>query len=360
MVFYNCEICNYETSKKSDYDTHVKTKKHLKKLNETTDLQSICCSSPNTFSEKSYDTTDTKETYNKTINLEFKIRELELIIKSKDDVIKMKDEAIEMKDNIIKMKDDAIRMKDEIISLLQREQKEQRETPKIQDIVQYVSDNSTRYEPNLEPTLEKSTHNSKKEKTKRLTPNDLDIHFKNAVTIEECSKLLKDDTYNEYIENYDDMILIDIEHCKSSNYNENSIDNSIDVLTKFFKNIGQLPFYCTDKWRNTIYIKTENGWIKETEENKNMFDEKLFKLMETSVLVIQSAICNTQQLFKDKKTQFKSNYGLTYDAWIQDNLCEIIRALPLICDGTTYSKSDFKRLAIKKLKIKMSELSEQI
>ena len=32
MVLYNCDICNYSTIRKNQYQRHLNTKKHLKKI----------------------------------------------------------------------------------------------------------------------------------------------------------------------------------------------------------------------------------------------------------------------------------------------------------------------------------------
>ena len=34
MVVYNCELCNYNTKLKTDYNKHIRTKKHIKKIEE--------------------------------------------------------------------------------------------------------------------------------------------------------------------------------------------------------------------------------------------------------------------------------------------------------------------------------------
>ena len=43
----------------------------------------------------------------------------------------------------------------------------------------------------------------------------------------------------------------------------------MDIIEHFFTKIekNQLPFFCADKNRNILYIKTENNWLKNTEEN---------------------------------------------------------------------------------------------
>jgi hypothetical protein len=89
MVEYSCECCNYTTNKKSTFDSHNVSKKHLEKTGKKTDV-STTSSLSETASIKSNNEID-NESYTT-----MKIRELENIIKIKDVEIKMKDEQIEL------------------------------------------------------------------------------------------------------------------------------------------------------------------------------------------------------------------------------------------------------------------------
>ena len=39
MVLYTCNICNFSTSKSTNYNRHLNTKKHFRKVNELSSLE---------------------------------------------------------------------------------------------------------------------------------------------------------------------------------------------------------------------------------------------------------------------------------------------------------------------------------
>lgn len=98
MVEYRCECCNYTTNKKSTFDTHNISKKHLEKINAS-EVKSIA-------SEKSIqmETIYSQETnVSNDSYLTLRIRELENALKLKDLEIKMKDEQINLLKNTIQV-----------------------------------------------------------------------------------------------------------------------------------------------------------------------------------------------------------------------------------------------------------------
>lgn len=97
MPEYRCECCNYTTNKKSTFDTHNVSKKHLEKMNTSSDdVKSE--KSINMETIYSQESNVSSESY-----LTLKIRELENALKLKDLEIKMKDEQIELLKNTIQV-----------------------------------------------------------------------------------------------------------------------------------------------------------------------------------------------------------------------------------------------------------------
>ena len=95
MPIHSCEICNFQTEKKSTYTKHIQSKTHLNKVNGN---DSNYCSSTTTSTASNTTTADNtctasriKELENqlklKDLEMEKLIAEYELRLKHKDEII---------------------------------------------------------------------------------------------------------------------------------------------------------------------------------------------------------------------------------------------------------------------------------
>lgn len=324
MPLYICQPCDFKTEKKSTYNDHLKSKKHLNKTNNCCQVE--CASISSTISAI---TTDEQS--------ETKIKELQELLRIKE---------LEMK-KIIDEYELRLKQKDEIITIL-------RQPNNIQPInVQPINVQSN----NIKPT---KTHiNDNLQNTRPEAP-----------TIEQCKKLLYDSNYNEHIitaanpHDGRDYIILNPSKLKHTEYKERGIDNAIDIIIKFFETMpeNQYPFYCSNKRKNTLYIKTENGWIKQTKENKIEFDKIILSLIKEALNTIQRAISSIYLLFNKKKSTFRTIYDMNYDDWINEHRSEIFNVVTLFGENVSGRfKSDEEisneALAVKLLKVHLSKMS---
>lgn len=307
MVEYYCQACDFKTERKSTYNDHLKSKKHL---NKTTGVSTSECTN-NDCSES-------------------RIKELESLLLMKDS---------EIAEYKLQLKH-----KDDIISILKQQ--------------------------SIEPQNVKLTV---KEKPKQLSiAEQLEKARPDAFTIQECEKLLFNSEYNNYILSTEgssdgkEYIILNQSKIKHTEYKDRGIDNAIDILTYFFEDIpeNKHPFYCSNKRKNTLYIKTTNGWIKQPKENKTEFDKIILNLAKQALNSIQRAMSSIFLLFNNRKQTFYSIYNMNYDDWNYNHRSEMFNVLTLFGDDVSARfKSDQEQkneeLVVKLLKVQLSKMSCQ-
>ena len=214
-----CDMCDYSTSRKSQYDRHLSTSKHLHNsqiLQNTTDLvpkvSDFVCSNCNKIYKHH------SSLYNHKKNC--KINETENDEIEKNEIIK----------NIDK--------KDDLINYLIKENQEFKNL--ILEIV--------------------------KKDTYTTTNNTTNSHNKafnlNFFLNETCKDAMNIMDFVESIQ----FQLSDLEKMGEIGYVEgisNIIVKNLNAL-----DVTQRPLHCTDKKRETIYIKDEDKWEKDDEKNK--------------------------------------------------------------------------------------------
>lgn len=330
-----CEICCFETTKKSTYTDHLTSKKHLNKSSGLTSVSSDA-------STTSLSTISNCDTNSSTAS---RIRELEHQLQLKDLEIQRIKNEYEMK----------LQHKDEIIALLKQQPAVKPEPPKN----------------NVELLVQEKPQPSKKSKPSISIKETLEKNRQQAPAIESCIQLIYDSDYNSFIQdavvNDQEYILLHPSKLKQSEFKSRGIDNAIDILSKFFNALPkeQLPFYCSDKRRNTLYLKTIDGWIKQTETNQEDIDKILLTLIMNALNSIQRAVSNMWTLFRKNQQKFRQIYDLAYDDWDYNHRNEIISVLNLVGNETSAraesnEEKENKRLAIKHLKIMLSQMSDTI
>lgn len=336
MPDFTCQCCNYRTERKSSYDNHLKSSKHLQKLNNQTETQSV-----SSLNSLEYTTTTLVTDNSRILELEYQL--------------KMKDAEIQ---NIIneytlklQMKDLEIKHKDELITMLQNKpQLVIQEMPK-QVIAETIE-------------IPKETN-----KPKLPVKECLEKYLSNAPTIEKCRSNLYKDEYNSYITEIDvqdkPMNILNVNRFKINDFESTGVSNAISIIEKFFDKFDEnmLPFYCSDKRRNILYIKTNDGWIKETKQNIEEFDKLLLVLAKEALGSVYYAVANTELVFNKNKKAFLEIYGKNEQDWCYNNKNEILNVLTLIGnDDTRHGEGEQtrenKRLVVKNLKIALSKMSK--
>ena len=287
MVNYTCDCCSFSTTKKSTYNDHLASKKHLNKINGC----SSSCSVVSNITEPEFITTS-------SINDESILR-----IKELENELKMK----ELEISNLKAQ---LQMKDEMINVLKQQQSS---TPIIQN------------------KEEKPPTNIKVTLPKKLAPKSIveNLHLsrQNAPTIEE---FLSTQLYNEEINKAFKSVKFEIQKAdKLENmkyYNEYSklaiLPNTVDGLltNSSYQNLivnvfcGMInntekhlcPIYCSDKQRKVFYVKTNaDGW-------KKLNDDEFIKIQKIITskidIVAYIAIHNAKKLCQYHYPHYKKIY----------------------------------------------------
>lgn len=204
MSSYNCLCCQFSTSKKNDYTTHLATKKHLKNAeSNNTPSVNIVHPMPNGVQN------------NELLQI---INDLEAEVKLKNEIIKMKDDVIET-------------LKQQLSHISTKPQEKPKQSQNKATIIDTL----------------KQEHNK-------------------AITIDEFRSYFTDEKYNKYIKNVDgNGFRYIIKSIKPEDYIEgvsktivDLICSAVDVLPK-----QKRPLFCSDKSRGEFYVNTkEQGWIK--------------------------------------------------------------------------------------------------
>jgi hypothetical protein len=237
---YKCELCNYNTCKKSDYNKHILTRKHkmatiieqknLKKKNETV--------------EKNYEY-DNNIDINKNLYLCSKCGKC-YKVRNSYWYHKQKCNSIDNEYNIISSNNP---LSNNVLELM-------KENKKLKDMM--IDQNKQIFE-----LANKIGNISESTTTNNTTNNTINNKFNLTVFLNEQCK----DAIN--IEDFVDSLQIhlkDLENTKDQGL-VNSISNIlINGLNKL--DISKRPIHCTDIKRDVLYIKDEEKWEKDQQKNK--------------------------------------------------------------------------------------------
>lgn len=368
MVKHICKYCNFETDRKSTYDLHVQSAKHIKKASSptsTSDNQSISL----------IDSTINFQEENSKSNNE-RIFELETKLKMKDIEIQNIVNEYSLK---LQMKELEIKHKDELITLLKQGKINDSQTLSVvvpkqtvteENIQLKVVENKRQQVVIIEENISQITEDSSNKQSISIK-NRLISNRSEAPTFEECnSKFFCNENYNKFVKLVDlegnEHQILEEEFIKE-NHKESPIDNLEVVLKSFFGGeyeSAKLPFYCSDKKRHILYIKTKNGWIKQTDENVKEFDKHILIFAQSAVFSFQKMLFNTQTVFKEHHKMFYNLYKVNYADWMDEIRFNLITKYSL--SGGSDSKSarfndeDFDIKVIKYTKIFLSAISREL
>ena len=212
---FRCEKCNYNTSRKYNYDLHVDSKKHQKNRITTKNNETLVKVS------KNHECLNCNKIFNDRAGLwRHKKKCLETNIEIPKDENQDKDKLIMM---LIKQNSELIK-----------------ETSEFKNMVMKV--------------IENGTHNTTNSHNKAFNLNFfLNETCKDAMNIMDFVDSIK-------------LQLSDLERVGEIGF----VDGISNIIVKNLQalDVTERPIHCTDKKREVLYIKDENKWEKDEEKNK--------------------------------------------------------------------------------------------
>jgi hypothetical protein len=229
---FECKSCNFVCSKKSDWDRHINTRKHLK----TTDnneknaniIKTHICSNCN---KKYSDRVSLWRHKQKCIGIQNNI--------NSTDIMSDKDDNNSIAETMIQL----IKQNQEFKELIVEQQQENQ---KLQSqLIEAVKDNGNTYNNN--------TINNNNQK--------FNLNFFLNTTCKDAMNM------SDFIENME-INFKDIENIGRNGY----VNGMTEMILSRIKelDVTKRPLHCTDLKRETMYIKDNDEWCKDTPENTKL------------------------------------------------------------------------------------------
>jgi hypothetical protein len=240
---FTCETCAYNTSNKKDYNKHILTRKHLNRT-EMNNLEQekgepenfICKNCNKTYKARNslwYHEQKCKDNILNQINTDSSIKD------PSDNIIQL----------LIKENSD---FKNIIMEVIKSNTELQKQN---QDIQKHMVDVCQKIQPGTINNTNSHNINTTNNKTFNLQ------FFLN----EECKDAMN---MSEFI-NSIQLKISDLENIGKNGY----VEGMSNIIIKHLNNtdVNKRPIHCSDAKRETLYIKEENKWEKDTLETKQMF-----------------------------------------------------------------------------------------
>ncbi len=271
---YFCENCNFITSNKKDYSRHLSTDKHMRlinpnKKNPKTLFSCVC--------GKSYKHSSSLCSHKKTCK--FNQSDTTCINNSKNE------ESICEKIEIYDLVKYLMKENNELKSMMMEQNNKMIEQ---QNIVLEIAKNGTH-----NTTTHTNSHNKA-----------FNLNFFLNETCKDAMNIM------EFVESIQ-LQLSDLEKMGEIGY----VDGISNIIVKNLNalDVTQRPVHCTDKKRETIYIKDEDKWEKDEEKNK--IRKVIKKVATKNARLIQK--------FKEKHpdyNEYHSKYSTQYHKLIIESL----------------------------------------
>ena len=234
----NCINCNFKCYKNIDWERHINTSKHKNRTNLTILEQNTPIYAKGLFTCKK-------------CNKEYKARNsLWYHEKKCNSEQKIENENIENENIELKLEND-ITDKELIVMLIKQNSELMKETSNFKSIIMEVIKNGTHN--NITTHNTHNTHTNSHNKAFNL----------NFFLNETCKDAMNIMDFVDSIK----LQLSDLEKVGELGY----VEGISNIIVKNLKelDVTQRPVHCTDKKRETIYVKDENKWEKD-DENKKM------------------------------------------------------------------------------------------
>ena len=266
---YECLICHYYTSRKSQYDRHILTAKHLN-LHKSTENNKKVQESSATFE------CNCGKTYKERTGL---WKHKKKCVVSNNECSNNDIENVNESNNKIQTTD-----KDDLINYLLKENQEFKNL-----ILEIVKKDTNQITNNTNITT--NNHNTTNSHNKAFNLNFfLNETCKDAMNIMDFVESIK-------------LQVSDLESVGELGYIEgisNIIVKNLNAL-----DVTQRPVHCTDKKRETIYIKDDNKWEKD--EERKMMHKMIKKVADKNARLLPK--------FTEKYPDYKNYYSKTSDIY---------------------------------------------
>ncbi len=236
MPKFTCETCNYETGNKKDYNRHLLTNKHMNRTTTPTNLENIT----------------TKKEHICNCGKKYNHRASLLNHKKKCTSIEIKTLDLDASSNEIKT------LTTLVVELVKSNNDLQKQ---VLEICKHNNAST-----NINNTTTNSHNNNK----------TFNLHF---FLNEECKDAMN---MSEFIDSIK-LKMSDLESIGKLGYVEGMSNIIIKQLND--TDVNKRPIHCSDSKRETLYVKEENKWEKDTEETKKMVkavrdvDKKNYQLL---------------------------------------------------------------------------------
>lgn len=232
---YNCKICDFNSSRKSQYDKHILTAKHIRLTNTTEKISKhFVCECGKTYKHgPSLYTHKRKCNKNVPDNLNSKAEI------SNETIMQLIKQNEELKNILLEKKEtETVELKTIIIDLMKQNQ----ET--MVDLVSKVGNNNNN-------TINNTITNN----------NSFNL---NVFLNETCKDAIN---INDFIKNIE-IQLKEVENVGNNGY----VSGITDIIVSRLKqlDVTKRPVHCTDLKRETLYIKDKDTWDKDTDDNTKM------------------------------------------------------------------------------------------
>jgi hypothetical protein len=273
---YNCELCNYNTSYKKDYSKHILTAKH-KKLEDLTKNRTNLT---NNVSSIEFICNNCNKKYNSRVGLWYhknknycNIDKIEHVVPSESHTLNMSAKlTVGSSDIPIELVLEVIKQSKEVQNVLIEQNKE---------LQKQLLEHSNKLLENENRLLEKEN---------RLLEKDNQLIEQNKQILEIAKKPNMINSNNNNKTSFNLQFFLN-ETCKDA---MNIVDfvNSLQLTNNDFETTGKLgfvngisrifinqlkktdvirrPLHCTDAKRETVYIKDNDTWEKDTDEKKKL------------------------------------------------------------------------------------------
>jgi hypothetical protein len=250
-VSFHCEICNFTSSNKKDFDRHTMTAKH-----KNQQLSTVCQPEKTPMHYRCACGKEYKERtglWKHKKNCKYIGVEDEKIIQTNNDEMDYKEllveamEQMKKKDEQMKQKDEQMKKKDEQVSEAMNQMKEHQK--QITDMIPLIGN--------------KTTNNNNTTNNKFNLNFFLNTQCKDAMSIQSFMENLSIGS-NE------------LEHMGDVGY----LNGMIDIFNNTIGNmdIHKRPLHCTDKKREVLYFKQGDEWEKDSTDKQQL--KKLIKNVE--------------------------------------------------------------------------------
>jgi len=223
IIEYKCIECNYFTDRRSKFERHLQTKKHLSNINKNIDnnkTEKICNGVSNYYHCECGKKYKFKQGLFKHKKICFNHEDLKQHI-TEDSIVKLVSENNKIKDLLIEQQKQIVEQQKQIGNLI----------PKVGDTIN-------------------NTHNIKQKFNINIFLNE---QCKDAINM------------NDFIQQLQ-LTLNNLDTTKSKGLTDGLTNIFIENMNKL--SLYQRPLHCTDIKRDTLYIKDNNNWEKDTDKTK--------------------------------------------------------------------------------------------